>query len=147
MNSTKCFRSAHALLLTLLLTLPLAASAAQGQKKSKDKKNEPPPQGTPVLWKQPTDIASRDLINGNVGEDMKPDLSQVTFEADETRGYSVKWRVKDGAGKKWVVKLGNEARPETAAARLVRWLPLTAGSCWCGRALLCPGRAMCCCHA
>ena len=119
MNSTKCFRSAHTLLLTLLLTLSIAASAAQGQKKPKDKKDEPPPQGTPVLWKEPTDIATRDLINGNVAEDMKPDLSQVTFEADETRGYSVKWHVKDGAGKKWVVKLGNEARPETAAARLV----------------------------
>src|SRR5438046_2339286 len=49
---------------------------------------------------------------------MKPDLSQVTFESDDTTGYSVKWHVRDGAGKKWVVKLGNEARPETAAVRL-----------------------------
>ncbi|PYT01231.1 MAG: hypothetical protein DMF65_07975, partial [Acidobacteria bacterium] len=60
------------------MTLSIAASAAQGQKKPKDKKDEPPPQGTPVLWKEPTDIATRDLINGNVAEDMKPDLSQVT---------------------------------------------------------------------
>src|SRR3989440_5802678 len=120
MNSTKWFRNSVALLLTLLLTLSLAAFAAQKQKKSKEeKKDEPPPQGTPVLWKEPTDIASRDLINGNVAEALKPDLSQVTFETDETKGYSVKWRVRDGAGKKWVVKLGNEARPETASARLV----------------------------
>jgi hypothetical protein len=31
----------------------------------------------------------------------------------------VKWHVRDGAGKKWVAKLGNEAQPETAATRLV----------------------------
>jgi hypothetical protein len=31
----------------------------------------------------------------------------------------VNWRVKDGAGRTWVAKLGNEARTETAAVRLV----------------------------
>src|SRR2546423_2107971 len=119
MNSIKCFRSALSLSLTLFLTLSLAAFAAQEQKKSKDKKAEPPPQGTPVLWKEPTDIASRDLFNGPGGEAMKPDLSQVIWDGDDTTGYSVKWRVRDASGKKWVVKLGNEARPETASERLV----------------------------
>src|SRR2546423_7087099 len=119
MNSIKCFRSALSLSLTLFLTLSLAAFAAQEQKKSKDKKAEPPPQGTPVLWKEPTDIASRDLFNGPGGEAMKPDLSQVIWDGDETTGYSVKWRVRDASGKKWVVKLGHEARPETASERLV----------------------------
>ena len=31
----------------------------------------------------------------------------------------MKWRVRDASGKKWVVKVGNEAQPETVATRLV----------------------------
>lgn len=50
---------------------------------------------------------------------MKPDLSNVTFLKEDPEGYSVKWRVRDGAGRTWVAKLGNEARTETAAVRLV----------------------------
>ena|SRR5438270_3122985 len=118
MNHSVWSRGAVALFLTSVLALSYPALAAQKDSK-KESKNEPPPQGTPVLWKEPTDIASRNLLLGPGGEEMKPDLSQVVWEADETRGYSVKWRVRDGAGKKWVVKVGNEARPETAAVRLV----------------------------
>jgi hypothetical protein len=112
------FRGAVALFLTSVLTLACPALAAQKDSK-KESKNEPPPQGTPVLWKEPTDIASRNLLLGPGGEEMKPDLSQVVWEGDEGPGYSVKWKVRDGAGKKWVAKLGNEARPETAAVRLL----------------------------
>jgi hypothetical protein len=119
MNSTKWFRNSVSLLLTLLLTLSMTAPAAQKQKKSKEKEEGPPPQGTPVLWKEPTDITSRDLFLGPGGEEMKPDLSGVTFESDTTTGYSVKWDVRDGAGKKWTAKLGHEAQPETVAVRLV----------------------------
>ncbi len=50
---------------------------------------------------------------------MKPDLSKVTFVADETKSYSKKYRVRDGSGNEWVVKLGPEAQSETAAVRLV----------------------------
>ena len=50
---------------------------------------------------------------------MKPDLSKVTFIADETRSYSKKYRVRDGAGNEWVVKVGPEAQSETAATRLI----------------------------
>lgn len=72
-----------------------------------------------VLWREPTDIASRDLILGPGGDEKKPNLSTVTFESADQEGYSVKYRVRDGSGRKWVVKLGNEARPETAALRFV----------------------------
>ena len=118
MNHIGWFRGAVALFLTSVLALSYPALAAQKGSK-KESKNEPPPQGTPVLWKEPTDIASRNLLLGPGGEEMKPDLSSVTFEGDDTTGYSVKWKVRDGAGKKWVAKLGNEARPETAAVRLL----------------------------
>jgi len=49
---------------------------------------------------------------------MKPDLSSVTFLKDERGGHSTKFRVRDGAGRVWVAKLGDEAQPETAAVRI-----------------------------
>ena len=75
--------------------------------------------GEAVLWREPTDIATRNLLLGSGGEEQKPDLSKVVFEKEGAPGYSVKYDVRDGAGKRWVVKLGNEARPETAANRLL----------------------------
>ena len=92
----------------------------QDEKKEEKKEGKKEvPQGTPVFWREPADIASRNLLLGPGGEEMKPDLSQVVWEATEEGGYSVKWRVRDGSGRKWVAKLGNEAQPETAATRLV----------------------------
>ncbi|HEX8651086.1 MAG TPA: hypothetical protein VF708_09595 [Pyrinomonadaceae bacterium] len=77
------------------------------------------PTGTPVLWKDPGDISARDLYLGPGGEAMKPDLTSVTFIETETGGYSVKYRVRDGSGKIWVVKVGKEAQPETTSVRLL----------------------------
>ena len=84
----------------------------------KDGQKEAAPQGTPVFW-QGRDVASLNLLLGPGGEEMKPDLKQVTWEETLPEGYSVKWRVRDASGRKWVVKVGNEAQPETVAARLV----------------------------
>jgi hypothetical protein len=104
--------------MTAVLTLSSSAFAA-GQGDSKKEKKETP-RGTPVLWQEPTDISSRNLLLGPGGEEMKPDISHVVYEeTPTTEGYSVKWHVRDGAGKKWVVKVGNEAQPETVATRLV----------------------------
>src|SRR5206468_5699221 len=100
----------------------LLATSTQGQdpKKSHPKDPKPiPSDAKPVLWREPTDIASRDLYLGEGGEAMKPDLSKVTFVADETRSHSRKYRVRDGAGNEWVVKVGPEAQSETAATRLI----------------------------
>lgn len=71
------------------------------------------------MWREPRDIASRDLLLGPGGEQMKPDLSRLTFIKEETGGYSKKYRVKDARGRVWVAKLGKEAQSETAAVRLV----------------------------
>jgi hypothetical protein len=110
--SSKALKSAAAALVIFGLVTP--AEAAQ------DKKEKgPTPSGTPVLWRAPDDIIARDLYLGPGGERMKPDLSSVTFESDDTTGYSVKWNVRDGSGKKWVAKLGREAQAETAAVRLM----------------------------
>jgi len=105
------------LVLPFLLIGLLLSPSALGQKKD-DKKVQIPPNAAKVLWKDPGDIASRDLYLGPGGEAMKPDLSRVTFVKVETGGFSTKYRVKDGSGRTWVVKVGQEARPETAAVRL-----------------------------
>src|SRR5436305_4066975 len=97
----------------------LLTGTIQGQKSKKSHPKPIPNDAKPVLWREPTDIASRDLFPGPGGEAMKPDLSKVTFIADETRSYSKKYRVRDGAGNEWVVKLGTEAQSETAATRLL----------------------------
>jgi hypothetical protein len=77
------------------------------------------PAGTPVLWEEPTDISSRDLYLGAGSEAMKPDLSNVVFVKDKTGGWSTKYEVRDGAGRRWVAKVGKEAQSDTAANRLL----------------------------
>src|SRR5215467_13616583 len=104
----------------LVLVLVFCGALVSAQKAKKKKEPKPmPAEAQAVLWREPTDIASRDLFLGEGGEAMKPDLGNVTFVRDETRSFSTKYRVKDGAGKEWVVKIGAEAQPETAATRLV----------------------------
>jgi hypothetical protein len=103
------------LVILILLSISTATFAQKGSKKKKA-----PPQGTPVLWQEPTDIESRDLLLGSGGDAVKPDVSQVTFIRDQRGGgFSINYRVRDGAGKIWVAKLGKEAQPETASSRLV----------------------------
>lgn len=105
-------------LIVAALLVFVSAPVAFAQKEEK-KQDTPAVAGEAVLWREPTDIASRDLILGPGGEQMKPDLSHVTFEKENSTGYSVKFDVRDGSGLKWIAKLGNEARPETTAVRLL----------------------------
>src|SRR5205085_4312299 len=84
-------------------------------------KRKPLPQeGTPVLWRAPRGIASRNLLLGPGGARMRPILRNLKFlKEDAGGGYSTKFRVRDGAGREWVAKVGKEAQSETAAVRLV----------------------------
>ena len=91
---------------------------APGQEKQRDEKLKAP-LGTPLLWNEPSDISSRNLYLGLGGEAMKPDLSRVTFIEEKEGGGSAKFRVRDGAGREWMVKVGGEAQAEVAASRIV----------------------------
>lgn len=106
-------------LLMLLAVLFLATSTAPGQAQKKDKKEKKVYTGTPVMWRVPDDIESRNLLLGSGGEAMKPDLTRVTFVAVKQGGWSTKYRVLDGKGNEWIAKLSKEAQPETAANRLM----------------------------
>jgi len=103
------------LILLLAIILFGCPSLSPGQKKDKDKDTS----GTPVLWREPVGIEARNLLTGNGGDAMKPDLSKVTFLKDETGGYSTKYKVRDAAGNEWIAKVGKEAQSETASNRLL----------------------------
>jgi hypothetical protein len=72
-----------------------------------------------MLWRQPTDIASRDLLNGAGGQAHAPKSTTFTFVKEDLDGTAPKYVVKDDDGVKWKIKLGAEAKPETAATRFV----------------------------
>jgi hypothetical protein len=105
-------RKIPVVVLALSLGFPTAGIGAKTPKAAE------PPAGPPVLWREPTDIASRDLYYGPGGKAHEPH-GTFTFEKEDTQGYSPKFDVVDENGVKWRVKLGEEARPETAASRLV----------------------------
>jgi hypothetical protein len=110
------YRSISLLLLMLVLAF---SAAAQTDKDKKDKAGKKLLTGTPVMWKDPTNLESRNLILGAGGEEMKPDISRLTFIEQKTGGYSTKYRVRDAKGNEWIAKIGKEAQPDTAANRLL----------------------------
>jgi hypothetical protein len=73
---------------------------------------------TPVLWRDPTDIATRNLLEGPGGQEHEPH-PPFTFDKEDMKGSNPKFDVRDRDGVKWRVKLGAEAKPETVATRLV----------------------------
>ena len=74
------------------------------------------PQG--ILWEDPVDIRSRNLYYGPGGRQGQP-RQPFTFIQEDHGGTNPKFDVQDAAGNRWKVKLGVEARPETAATRLL----------------------------
>jgi hypothetical protein len=135
-----------AVLAALALLLAVTASAPAGaqdsdkkakkdkadkadKKDKKDKKGKDDADQSPAtsdrdlrntLWSEPANIESLDLFNGPGGPDGAPDpQGKFTFEKRVATGTSEKIHVSDDKGRKWTVKFGPEARPETAATRIV----------------------------
>ncbi|MDM7921880.1 MAG: hypothetical protein QUS14_06235 [Pyrinomonadaceae bacterium] len=117
------FRFVHLYTLTLLIALLVLTGTADAQKRKKGKAKKAAAEltGRPVMW-EPVDIDSRDLFYGPGGRELEPDLSRVTFIKKESGGANKKYRIRDAAGRIWIAKLGIEARPETAAVRLLHGL-------------------------
>jgi hypothetical protein len=108
--------SATVVVFAILLVSTCAPNAlAQG----KPDKKKTPTEGTHVLWEEPGDISSRNLFLGSGGARMRPNLRRITFIEEEKGGFSTKYRVRDGAGRVWVAKVGKEAQSETASTRLL----------------------------
>jgi hypothetical protein len=103
------------LCLAAALLLPLAAIA--GSKKGATAPKPEELNAQPMLWRD-GDIASRDLFNGPGGKEHQPH-GPFTFEKEDLDGTNPKFVALDADGVKWKAKVGAEARPETAATRLV----------------------------
>lgn len=98
----------------IIVCLFILSTVAIGQLKQE----KTPDVGKPVMWESVA-IAERNLFNGPGGDEKAPDLSKVTFVSEETGGHSKKYKIKDGTGRSWVAKIGDEAQSETAAVRLL----------------------------
>src|SRR5205814_9857728 len=88
----------QAMVIVAIVGLGLLPATLKAQKDGKKDEPKPiPADAHAVLWQEPTDITPRDLFLGSGGAEMKPDLSHVVFLRDETRSYSKRYRVCDGA--------------------------------------------------
>lgn len=72
----------------------------------------------PVLWHDPGTISELDLFYGQGGKNGEPE-PPFKFEEEDLHGTNPKFDVRDAQGTKWRVKLGDEARPEVVASRLL----------------------------
>ena len=73
-----------------------------------------------VLWRDPGDIASLDLTGGAGGaQDAPRPNAEYVFAKEDMNGTSAKFYAKDDGGVEWLVKIGEEAKPETASTRFV----------------------------
>jgi hypothetical protein len=107
-------RIVNVVLFAALLCFPLASAAEKGEHKKADIAEQTPS----VLWENPRDISSRSLFYGSGGRKDEPQGPYV-FLKEDMHGSNPKFEVRDRNGITWTVKLGLEARPETAASRLL----------------------------
>lgn len=110
MRSTKQIIVATLILLGGTLMLP---DLAQGQRARRTKASP-----RAVLWRDPGDIATRNLLYGPGSAELAP-AAPFRFVDESKKGESPKFDVRDAHGVVWTVKLGEESQSETVATRLV----------------------------
>ena len=71
-----------------------------------------------ALWRDRGNVESLNLAYGSGGKERQP-AGKFTFVKEDKQGTAPKFEVVDQAGVRWKVKLGEEAKSETAATRLV----------------------------
>jgi len=110
----------HALTLFVIVLFASVPSPVAAKKKDKPRAAEGEITGEiqPVLWRAPQNISAKDLFYGPGGKEHQPQ-GPFTFIKEDLEGSNPKFVVEDANGVKWKAKLGDEARPETAASRLV----------------------------
>lgn len=115
MNRTRKVLQAISLFLILSLCVPAGAQQAAESNAPQAKSAS----GLPVvLWRDPVDIASRNLLYGPGGKEHAP-AGKFKFVEEGKEGATPKFDVVDEQGVRWRVKVGPEARAETAASRLL----------------------------
>lgn len=100
-SARACWRAVSTSVVVLFVALPVFGQA-----------------GAPVIWQDRGDAAALDLLSGSGGKDHEPGRS-LRFIKESRDGTSPKFEVEDEHGTRWKVKLGEEAKSETAATRLL----------------------------
>jgi hypothetical protein len=103
----------------MLMLLALSASVT-AQKKDKNKLTANTANLPELIWRDPGDVASLNLLYGAGGQAHAPDPNgKFTFVKEDMQGTSPKFDITDEQGVQWRVKLGQEPQSETAATRLL----------------------------
>src|SRR5580658_485407 len=98
--------------------VPSGSTNAKTAKKDNDKPISQTDIHNASLWQDPGSISAKDLFYGEGGKDGQP-VAPFKFISEDMNGTNPKFDVKDTNGKKWRVKLAEEARPEVVASRLL----------------------------
>ncbi len=106
----------------LMIFAPLLEVSSSAQNRSRNGKStqtkKKEESATPVLWRNPGNIRSRDLFYGPGSKALAP-VPPFRFLTEDKSGASPKFEVKDARNVRWRVKLGEEAQSETVVSRLV----------------------------
>ena len=106
------------LFMCILFVLVGNCSGLEGASKNDVTEKKVRRDARPVLWRLPERVSSRDLFYGPGGREHQPQ-GPFVFVKEDTDGSNPKFEIRDAKGTTWRVKLGEEARPETAATRLL----------------------------
>lgn len=100
-----------------VIALILLALMAAGRAATAQEPTPALPDGV-IVWQQ-VDVASRDTLRGPLAEGIVPALDKVKLLGRQPGGNNLKYRVEDGNGREWVVKIADESQAEVAANRLL----------------------------
>lgn len=106
------------ILLTFIICFSVLASAKKGSKPAKNGKKASV-EGPALIWRDPGNIPSLDLLNGVGGAENAPPGGDYKFVSEDTHGTTPKFDILDVNGVKWRAKLGIDAQTDTAATRLL----------------------------
>ena len=118
---TRARPAATAWLIALLSLSTPAGAQKSAHKSSKGEAQALKAQGLPeAIFDASAEPGTLNLIYGAGGKEHAPDLNgSFTFVKEDLDESQPKFDVEDAHGVRWKVKLGQEAKPEVAAARLV----------------------------
>jgi hypothetical protein len=106
---------ASGIVITLGFCLPVGAYESA---KNKVSRVETDSGASASLWRDPGDISLLNLRYGSGGKAHEP-AGKFKFVKEDKEGTSAKFDIEDEQGVRWRAKLGEEAKPETAAIRLL----------------------------
>ncbi len=116
MKPTYKISRAFAFVATVALSLPAAAYQAPPARAFGEVAGASG--SSAALWRDRGNAASFNLLYGPGGKEHQPS-GKFTFVKEDKQGTSPKFEVVDEQGVRWKAKLGDEAKSETAATRLV----------------------------